>query len=166
MNAGRRNLLRFVGGATAGVLITPMPWKLINDSALWSQNWSWIPKLPTGPRTVKYTTCTLCPAGCGVEARCVGERPVGLAGVSKHPLSGGTLCALGVAAHHLPYHPRRASFPLKRSPLGKHIPVSLDVAISEVSRAIGGRGRGTSVAILDERPAALCHFSTVAFSGH
>ena len=153
MNIARRSLLKFVGGAAAGTFLTPMPWKLVSDSALWSQNWSWIPKLPRGEAKVKYTTCSLCPAACGMEVRCTGDQPTSLVGIKGHPLSRGTLCALGISAHHLPYHSRRVSMPLMRNAgTRKHTPVSLDTAMAEISKAIASRGKGELVAVLDERP--------------
>ena len=61
-------------------LFTPAPWRLITDTALWSENWPGIPRPARGEIRAKTTHCTLCPAGCAVRARCVGEQPVALAG--------------------------------------------------------------------------------------
>src|SRR3954466_6298586 len=80
MSVGRRELIQLGAGAGAGLLFTPVPWKLLDDTAKWSQNWSWIPKLPRGEVTAKQTRCGLCPGGCAVEARCVGGSPVYLKG--------------------------------------------------------------------------------------
>ena len=74
----------------AGVLFTPAPWRLITDTALWSENWPGIPRPRRGEIRTKFTNCALCPAGCAVRARCVGEQPVSLAGV------GGGLCPFGL----------------------------------------------------------------------
>ncbi|HWC00887.1 MAG TPA: hypothetical protein VG672_29475, partial [Bryobacteraceae bacterium] len=81
MKLGRRDLFKFAAGSAAGVVFTPVPWKLLEDSALWSQNWSWIPRPPRGEIRAKFTTCTLCAAACGVRVRTVIDQPVGLAGV-------------------------------------------------------------------------------------
>ena len=97
MNTTRRDLLKFAGGSVVGVLFTPAPWRLITDTALWSENWPGIPRPARGEVRTRYTHCPLCPAGCAVRARCIGEQPVALAGVS------GGLCPFGVAGHHLPY---------------------------------------------------------------
>ena len=149
MKLGRRDLFKFAAGSAAGVALTPVPWRLIEDAALWSQNWSWIPKVPRGEMRVKYTNCTLCPAGCGVRVRSVGEQPVSLAGVAKHPANQGALCALGLAGHHLPYHPARVTQVLRR---GK--PVTLEAAAAEIAAAVERirQGGPQSVAVLDERP--------------
>ena len=132
--ATRRNALKFAAGAAVGVLFTPAPWRLITDTALWSENWPGVPRPIRGEPRVKYTHCTLCPAGCGVRARCVGEQPVSLAG------AGGGLCAFGVAAHHLPYHPRRV-----RQGKAKE-------AAAAVADAIARCAPSERVAVIDLRP--------------
>ncbi len=137
----RRDLLKFAAGAAAGTAVTPLPWKLLDDTSIWTQNWSWIAKPPRGPETSQYTACTLCEAGCAVKARCIAGRPVSLAGVPGDVVSGGKLCAVGVAAHHLAYHPQRA-----RGVLRNGRPARLE----ELVRAVRGT-RGT-VAIVDGRP--------------
>ena len=101
MKNSRRDIFKFAGGAVAGAFFTPAPWRLITDSALWSENWPGIPRPVRGEIRAKFTNCALCPAGCAVRARCVGEQPVSLAGVR------GGLCPFGLTAHHLPYHPAR-----------------------------------------------------------
>ena len=103
----RRNVLKFIGGAAAGAMFTPAPWRLITDTALWSENWPGVPRPLRGEISARYTNCSICPAGCAVRARCVGGQPVSLAGVAGHPLSRGGLCAFGVAGHQLPYCPGR-----------------------------------------------------------
>jgi hypothetical protein len=90
-----------LAGSAVGTLFTPAPWRLIMDSARWSENWPGIPRPARGEIRTKLTRCALCPAGCEVRARCVGDQPISLAGVK------GGLCPYGVAAHHLPYHPKR-----------------------------------------------------------
>ena len=92
MHTTRRDLFKFVGGSAAGALLTPAPWRLITDTALWSENWPGIPRPAEGEIRARYTNCSLCPAGCAVRARCVGDQPVSLAGVKDHPLSHGALC--------------------------------------------------------------------------
>ncbi len=150
MKVGRRDLFKFAAGSVAGLAITPVPWKLLEDTALWSQNWSWIPRPPRGEIGTKFTACTLCPAGCAVRARCVGGQPVALAGVAEHPATRGVLCALGLAGHHLPYHPLRV-----RQALRGGRPVGLDTAAAEIAAALVEMRRSGSknlVAVLDERP--------------
>jgi anaerobic selenocysteine-containing dehydrogenase len=129
MKPTRRDAFKFAGGAMAGVLFTPAPWRLITDTALWSENWPGVPRPRRGEIHTKFTNCALCPAGCAVRARCVGDQPVSLAGV------GGGLCPFGLAAHHLPYHPAR----LKQGPV--------EEALAAVKKH-GNQG----IAILDLNP--------------
>jgi len=134
MTTTRRDLLRFAGGAAFGAFLTPAPWRLITDTALWSENWPGIPRPARGEIRTKFTHCSLCPAGCAVRARCVGQQPVALAGVF------GGLCPFGVTAHHLPYHPAR----LRQGPVKE--------AAAAVAAAIAKCGPRERVAVLDLRP--------------
>ena len=68
----RRSLLKFMGGAVVGSVLSPLPWKLLDDAAIWTQNWSWIARPPRGPVSHMFTTCQLCPVGCGMRARLIG----------------------------------------------------------------------------------------------
>ena len=147
MGFTRRDLLKFTGGSAAGLALTPVPWGLLRDTALVSENWPGIPHPPQGEIRTRYTTCTLCPAGCGVRARCVGDQPVNLAGVPGHPASRGVLCPVGLVGHHFAFCRERVTGPLARSR-----PVALDRALADVSAAIAACGPRDTVAILDPRP--------------
>ncbi len=140
MNTTRRDLFKFVGGSVVGALFTPAPWRLITDSALWSENWPGIPRPARGEMRTRFTNCALCPAGCAVRARCVGDQPVALMGVPGHPLSHGALCPFGLTAHQLPYLPTR----LKQGPAKE--------AAQAVAAAISKCGPAEQVAVLDLRP--------------
>jgi menaquinone reductase, molybdopterin-binding-like subunit len=154
----RRHLLKFAGGSAAGILLTPMPWKMLDDLAIWTQNGPWIPKPPRGEVTTKFTTCTLCPAGCGVRARCVAGQPVALSGVPAHPVSHGALCPVGLGGHHLPFHSGRLLQPVRLKRGGNDVeavPVSLDAAIAEIVSAVNATraaGSNGTIAILDQVP--------------
>ena len=117
-----------------GVLFTPAPWRLITDTALWSENWPGIPRPARGEIHAKLTNCGLCAAGCAVRAKCVGEQPVALMGAH------GGLCPFGLTGHHLPYHPER----LQQGPAKE--------AAAAVAGAIAKCGPGERVAVLDLRP--------------
>lgn len=136
----RRNLFKFVGGSAVGALLTPAPWRLITDTALWSENWPGIPRPARGEIRARYTNCSLCPAGCAVRARCVGDQPVSLAGVKNHPLSHGALCPWGIAGHQLAYHPER----LRQAPVAQ--------ASAAIAGALAHSGSSARVALLDLRP--------------
>ncbi len=140
----RRDILRFAGAATAGVFLSPLPWKLLDDVSIWTQTGPWIPKLPRGPITMLRTSCALCPAGCPVTARCVSGIPTSLLAVS------GSLCPAGLTGHHLAFHPLRVqetSF-VHRSEEGfRTEAVSLETALARIPFASAG-----SVMIVDQRP--------------
>ena len=140
MGTTRRDLFKLLGGSAVGALFTPAPWRLITDTALWSENWPGIPRPGSGEIRMRYTNCSLCPAGCAMRARCVGDQPVSLAGVKGHPLSHGALCPWGIAAHQLPYHPAR----LRRGPVER--------AAAAAADAIALCGAREHVAVLDLRP--------------
>ena len=129
----RRDIFKFAGGAVAGAFFTPAPWRLLTDTALWSENWPGIPRPAHGEIRYKFTNCALCPAGCAVRARCVGDQPVSLAGV------GGGLCPFGLTAHHLPYHPAR----LRQGPIQE--------ATAAVSQKAAQLAPG-AIAVLDLNP--------------
>ncbi len=107
MKLSRRDLLIGGAGAIAGLVLSPVPWKLLGDVSIWTQNFPWIPQPAHGPVETKFSVCTLCEAGCGIRVRMATKCPVGVAGVRSHPVSQGALCALAFAAHQLNWHPRR-----------------------------------------------------------
>jgi anaerobic selenocysteine-containing dehydrogenase len=107
MKLSRRDLLIGTAGAAAGLVLTPVPWKLLSDISIWTQNFPWIPQPARGPVATKYSVCTLCEGGCGMRVRMAANCAVGVAGVRSHPLTKGALCPLAFAAHQLNWHPRR-----------------------------------------------------------
>ena len=107
MKVTRRDLLVWSAGAAAGLMVTPVPWKVLDDVSIWSQNWPWIPQPPRGPVEVKQSACTLCPKGCGLRVRMAGGWAVGVAGAANHPVTRGALCPLAYGAHQLNWHPSR-----------------------------------------------------------
>jgi anaerobic selenocysteine-containing dehydrogenase len=147
----RRDLLWSLGGGLAGATLTPVPWKLLDDTAIWTQRRHALPVPSRGAVTFRPASCTLCPAGCSLRVRCVGARPVAAVGVASHPLGGGA-CALGLTLHHLAYHPLRLSAPSRRVN-GRREPLTLDAAVSRIAEAVAAaRARGLQVMLLDRRP--------------
>jgi hypothetical protein len=107
MKVSRRDLLLGTAGLTAGIFFTPVPWKVLDDVSIWTQNWPWIPQPAHGPVTAKLASCTLCASGCAIRVRMAASFPVGVSGSASHPLTKGALCPLGFAAHQLNWHPAR-----------------------------------------------------------
>lgn len=97
------------------------------------------------------STCTECPAGCGLLARVREGRPVKLEGIPGHPVSDGGLCVRGQASLYRLYHPERLRVPLLREG-GKHRPVSWDEALTRVAAALEeGRKKGRKNLFLSGR---------------
>lgn len=156
MKLTRRDVLRFAGGSLLGTMFTPLPWKLLDDSSIWTQNWSLTPTLPRGAMTTRSTFCTLCPAGCAAGARCINAVPFAFDPAPGHPLGGMTLCPVGLAAHHMPYHPLRLDGPHQFSGKGADgqlHPIALQDVIAKVRAALASASAsGGTVAVLDQRP--------------
>ena len=151
MKIGRRSFLSFVVGGAAGTAITPLPWKLTDDSSIWSQNWPWTPVPPDGEYSQSDSVCTLCPGGCGITVRKVDDRVIKIEGMKGHPINDGGLCLLGLSGPQLLYGPTRVKTPLKRvgeRGEGKWEKISWDDAISEVTKKLADiRSNGESQAV-------------------
>ncbi|MCG6911214.1 MAG: molybdopterin-dependent oxidoreductase [Deltaproteobacteria bacterium] len=114
MKIDRRSFLAFAIGGAAGTALTPLPWKLTDDSSIWSQNWPWTPVPAKGENSYARTSCTLCPGGCGLMVRMVGDRAVKIEGLEGHPVNEGGACALGLSGLQLLYGATRVRAPMKR----------------------------------------------------
>ncbi len=132
MKIDRRSFLSFVIGGAAGTALTPLPWKLTDDLSIWSQNWPWTPVPAKGETTYVKSTCTLCPGGCGISVRRVGDRVVKIEGIENHPVNAGGVCTLGAAGTQLLYGPNRVQTP-KKKVNGKWRNISWDAALSEIA---------------------------------
>ncbi|MCT4536001.1 menaquinone reductase molybdopterin-binding-like subunit QrcB [Halodesulfovibrio sp.] len=128
MAVDRRGFLKFVAGATTGVLATPVPWKLLDDASIWTQNWSWIPRNVDGENSYISTISKLCPSAAGMKIRLVGNRPVRALPDDNHPLSMGGITALAAAEVQLMYSPSRVKRPLKHSGDGAYVAISWEEA--------------------------------------
>jgi anaerobic selenocysteine-containing dehydrogenase len=144
MSLGRRNFLT-IAGATAAAAACTRPR---------------VPeRQPPPPQTAKgaketwlATTCGACPGGCGLKARVVSGRLVGIAGNPLHPVNRGGLCALGAAGTQLLYHPDRVKTPLRRKGnrgLGQFEAVGWDQALSDIAGKLKGIGDPGSLALVD-----------------
>ncbi|MFA6455306.1 MAG: molybdopterin-dependent oxidoreductase [Bacteroidota bacterium] len=149
----RRDILKFTGGGILGLMFSPLPWKLLDDSSIWTQNWGLTPKLAHGPIAEQFSHCTLCAGGCGIKARTVSGMPYSITGISGHPISYGTVCARGLAGHHMAYHPLRIVHPHMFTGKGSDsamTAVSLQSALDATAQHI--RETRGSIAILDQQP--------------
>lgn len=131
MKVDRRSFLSFVVGGAAGTALSPLPWKLIDDSSIWSQNWAWTPVPERGEITYVNSTCTLCPGGCGITVRKVDDRVIKIDGMKGHPVNDGGICGLGASGMQLLYAPYRIKTPQKKIN-GKWHSISWEMAMAEV----------------------------------
>jgi len=144
MKIDRRSFLSFAIGGAAGTALSPLPWKLIDDLSIWSQNWDWTPVPEKGETTYVNSTCTLCPGGCGISVRLVEGRVVKIEGLAGHPVNDGGICLRGQSGTQLLYGPSRVQSP-KKKVNGKWLNISWDAAIAEVAEKLSDlRANGLS----------------------
>lgn len=153
LELSRRDLLLSGAGAAAGIALSPVPWKLLDDLSIWTQRPPTPTPRPAGPLAFRHTSCSLCPAACGLKARCFGAQPVSLAPVPGHPASDGGLCPLGLTAHHLAKHPLRALH-AERVSAGKRERIDRAAAVAALSAALAASAKGgkRTFAVVDGRP--------------
>ena len=137
----RRNILKFLVAGAAASLLTPLPWKLMGDSAVWTQNWPWIPAGRRGEVSFARTSSKLCPSASGMRVQLVGGRPVRLLPDPEHPLSQGGISALALAEAQLLYSPARVRGPLLRDADGALRPASMAQARDFFLAALRKAGR-------------------------
>jgi len=154
----RRDALMVMGGSAVGLMLSPLPWKLLDDVAIRTQNHPWAVPAPRGRRTSRLTRCSLCPAGCALRVRSVNGRPFALAPVPGDLASRGTACALGLGAAQLAYHPDRLTVPVRRlgpAWMTARVPVAPTGAVHLVSGWLRETQRAAgpeAVAVLDGWP--------------
>ncbi|MFP4452178.1 MAG: molybdopterin-dependent oxidoreductase [Desulfobacterales bacterium] len=135
MKIDRRCFLSFVIGGAIGTTLTPIPWKLTDDIAIWTQNWPWTPVPKDGASKYEKTVCAMCPGGCGISVRTIKDRALKVEGLSEHPVNRGSICPVGISALQYLYGPSRIQAPMKRSGQrgeGKWEQISWDEAIETV----------------------------------
>jgi len=97
------------------------------------------PDWQPGEWTTLPSTCTLCPAHCGIAARSVDGALTQIGGNPLHPISRGGLCPKGAAGVQLYYHPDRIRGPLRRmGPRGstEFAPITWEQGLDELTRAL------------------------------
>ncbi|MBA4368198.1 MAG: molybdopterin oxidoreductase [Desulfobacterium sp.] len=162
MKIDRRCFLSLGIGAAAGTALSPLPWKLMDDASIWTQNWPWTPVPPDGEISYTDSTCTLCSGGCGITVRKIDDRVVKIEGRENHPVNNGGICVLGLSGTQLLYGPTRVKSPMKKIN-GTFQKITWNQALSEITEklltlraegrshtvaAIAGSSRGTVSALL------------------
>ncbi|MBN1277400.1 MAG: molybdopterin-dependent oxidoreductase, partial [Deltaproteobacteria bacterium] len=159
MELNRRNFIKFLVGGVVGTTLSPLPWKLTDDIAIWTQNWPWVPVPPEGEFAVVKSVCSLCPGGCGIEIRKVFERAVKIEGRTDYPINPGGICPLGAGGLQLLYNESiRHTAPMKRTGergSGQFSKITWDEAIDILSARISDlqkKGTAEAIAALDGNP--------------
>lgn len=170
MELNRRNFILSIVGGVAGIHLTPLPWKLMDDSAIWTQNWPWVPVPPTGEFMEVKSVCGLCPGACGIKVRKVDDRAVKIEGRTDYPINPGGICPVGMGGLQLLYNKSiRYTQPMKRVGArgkGQFIGISWDEALGmladritslretgspEAIAAVDGNRDGSTVSLMVER---------------
>ena len=154
MKVSRRSFLSLIIGGAAGTALSPLPAKLMDDSAIWTQMWPWTPVPEDGEVSHVDSICTLCPGGCGITVRKVNDRAIKIEGMKGHPVNDGGICVLGLSGLQLLYGPTRVKTPLKRIGArgeGRWEKISWNEAIAEVVKKLGElreKGKSHTVACI------------------
>ena len=156
----RRNFIKLVVGGAVGTSLTPIGAKMIDDSAIWTQNWPWVPVPRTGEFSQEKSICTMCNGGCGIEVRKVGDRAVKIEGRTDYPVNPGGICPVGMGGLQLLYNESiRFPGPMKRTgprDSGKFVEISWDEALKILAQRITeqrDKRETGSIAAVDGNPA-------------
>jgi Fe-S-cluster-containing dehydrogenase component/anaerobic selenocysteine-containing dehydrogenase len=90
------------------------------------------------------TTCTECPANCGMSAKIVekqinnqlGRYPIKLEGIAGHPINDGKLCMRGQSSLTRLYHPDRLRNPMMQDADGNFNPCTWDEAFTKIVESL------------------------------
>src|SRR6476659_2401858 len=131
----RRKFLTVLGATGGGALVlsgcsTSRVEKLVPYLV---QSEDQIPGVATG----YASSCTECPAGCGVHVRTREGRAVKLEGNPDHPINQGKLCSRGQAALQGLYNPGRIKAPMARKADGTFGEITWDDAIGRLAAKLG-----------------------------
>ncbi len=159
MKITRRDFIKFAVGGVAGIHVTPLPWKLTDDIAIWTQNWPWVPVPERGEFKERHGICSLCPGGCGIRLRMVESRGVKIEGRDGYPINKGGICPIGMGGLQLLYNKdMRFTEPMKRvGPRGEGVfmEISWDEALEILVKRLSqlrSEGRANEVGVVDGLP--------------
>lgn len=155
MALDRRSFVKFAVGGVLGLHFSPLVWKLMDDSTIWTQNWNWVPVPEEGAvayaSTVNPGTGTVLKARL-IQGRLKGERMIRLEDNSDNPMGEGSLPA-DVSALQLLYNREiRVQQPMLRDKLtGVYKSLTWDDALGVLAGKMGqltAAGKTEAVACL------------------
>ncbi len=171
MNWDRRAFVKFAVGAVVGLHASPLVPKLMDDVAIWTQNWSWVPDPETGE--VAFANSFNPDTGTGVKVRLVkarlsGQRVIRVEGDPDHPLSqGGVVAADASVPQKAYYNAMRADAPVMRK-AGVRGRVPAEEALEAVSgklKELAQAGKASRVAIIADDPYSVTGELLMRFAG-
>ena len=83
------------------------------------------------------STCTECPASCGIVVKTREARPIKLEGNAENPINRGSLCARGQSSLGRTYHPDRIQGPLARGGDNTLQPITWEEGMTRLTSALG-----------------------------
>src|SRR5574341_1073708 len=108
MTIGRREFLKFTGGAAAGTAAL--------EAASGPRPAHAAGPLKTQGATQVNSICYYCAVGCGIKVSVAKGRVVAIEGDPEHPINRGTLCSKAQAFTQAQDHPRRLRTARYRAP--------------------------------------------------
>lgn len=141
MKVDRRSFLGLGIGAVAGIAVSPVGIKLLDDSSILTQTtkvWPWALDHPPLDGEIIYenSVCSLCPGACGISVRKIDDRPVKIEGLAEYPVNDGGACLHGISGLQYVYDPARVKKPLMKKG-DTFVEISWEEAIETVSRKLG-----------------------------
>ena len=134
MQWDRRAFIKLAVGGVLGIHASPLVWKLMDDSTIWTQNWSWVPVPEDG--AVAFANTVSPQTGNAVQTRLVqgrveGTRVIRVEGNPAHPLGKGGVVPEDASALQLLYNDDiRVKTPLMRDKAtGRVVPLSWPEAL-------------------------------------
>ncbi|MBI9112504.1 menaquinone reductase molybdopterin-binding-like subunit QrcB [Maridesulfovibrio ferrireducens] len=149
MGIDRRTFIQLVTGGVVGSLFTPVIWKSLDDAAIWSQNWPWIPRLKYGQITEQATLSKFGPSPCSLTVKSVGGSPYVVKGNVENEMSKGGVDAISAGGAQLLYSPSRVNGPMKKVADGKYESISWEEAEKMLSEKLSAvKGQAGKLAIV------------------
>ncbi|OEU70846.1 MAG: molybdopterin oxidoreductase, partial [Desulfovibrio sp. S3730MH75] len=149
MGIDRRTFIQLVTGGVVGSLFTPVIWKSLDDAAIWSQNWSWIPRLKYGQITEQATISKFGPSPCSLMVKSVAGSPYVAKGNAENEMSKGGVDAISAGGAQLLYSPSRVKGPMKKVADGKYESISWEDAEKMLSEKLSAvKGQAGKLAIV------------------
>ena len=160
LGMNRRNFVKLLIGGAVGTTLSPLPWKLIDDISIFSQNFPWVPVPPVGAFSNVKSVCGLCSGGCGIDVRKVDNRAVKIEARTDYPVNQGSICPIGMGGLQLLYNEQnRFTGPMKRigpRGSGEFEETSWQEALHILSKRISGlrdRMKADAIVAIDGNPA-------------